>query len=202
MQYSIRRISEPAEWPITLGEAKRQVAVAEAITYHDDHLLRLIAAASQQASVRSGRQLLAVSLRLTIDRFPSGSGRILLPYPPLASVESITYLDVTGAEQTLAAEEYRVLADREPGEIALRSGCSWPTVCDEPDAVAIVYTAGRAETAAEMTDEDEWYRQAVLLLVQAYWMRDHQQDFDRLTRAADLILEAHRCGDDFLEYGV
>jgi uncharacterized phiE125 gp8 family phage protein len=186
---------------VSLAEAKKQVEVAEAITYHDEHLTRLIKAATQQATVRSGRQLLATGYRLTIDGFPRGSDRISLPLPPLKSVESVKYYDANGEQQTLSEDVYRVLAEREPGEICLRYGQTWPTVYDEPDAVEIEYTAGLAETADDFTLDDEWYRQAVLLLVQAFWLRDHNQTYDRILRAADLILEAHRCGDDFVEYG-
>lgn len=199
--YSLVCTTPAAEMPVTLAEAKKQLEIAEAITYHDSQLLRLIKAASQQCVVRSGRQLLDTSYRLTIDSFPVSPGRISLPLPPCASVQFIKYYDTDGVQQTLAGTVYRLLADREPAEIALRSGQSWPTVYDEPDVVEIAYTAGVAATAAELRDEDEWLKQAVLLLVQAYWLRDHNQPYDRLTRAAELICEAHRCGDDFVPYG-
>lgn len=198
--YALVCTTPAAEMPVTLAEAKTQLEIAEAITYHDAHLLRLIKAATQQTVVRSGRQLLATAYRLTLDQFPA-AGRISLPLPPCASVASVKYYDADGVQQTLSATVYRLLADREPAEIVLRSGQSWPTVYDEPDVVAVAYTAGLAATAAELRDEDEWLKQAVLLLVQAYWLRDHNQPYDRLTRAADLICEAHRCGDDFVPYG-
>lgn len=199
MGYALVRTTPPTELPVTLGEAKKHLEIAEAITYHDDQLLRLIKAATQQALVRSGRQLLTASYRLTLDDFPTG--RIALPFPPLQSVTSIKYYDADGVQQTLATSVYKALTDREPGEIALKYGQSWPTVYGEDDVVEIVYAAGEADTAAELADSAEWAKQAILLLVQAYWLRDHGQPYDRITRAADLILEAHRCGDDFVPYG-
>jgi uncharacterized phiE125 gp8 family phage protein len=204
--YSVQRIrdgsssSSESELAVSLAEAKKEVEVATAITYHDDHLTRLIKAATQQAMVRSGRQLLSCRFRLTIDAFPTGNGRIALPYPPLQSVDEIRYYDAAGVQQTLSADVYRVLTAREPGEICLQFGQSWPTVYDEPDAVEVEYTAGVADTAAELEAEDEWYRQAILILVKAYWLRDHSQPYDAEIRAADLILEAHRCGDDFVQF--
>lgn len=206
--YSLVCTTPPQESPVTLAEAKKQVEIAEAISYHDSHLLRLIKAASQQALVRSGRQLLTASYRLTIDQFPYSAGRISLPLPPCQSVQSIKYYDSEGVHQTLATSVYKLLADREPAEICLKYGQSWPTVYDEPDAVEIAYTAGVADTVSELRDEDEWARQAILLLIQAYWLRDHGQNiqsstglYERIVHAADLILEAHRCGDDFVPYG-
>jgi len=201
MGYGLTLVTPPVEMAVTLNEAKKQVEVATAISYHDDHLQRLIKAASQQALVRSGRQLLTATYRLTCDQFPSGAGRISIPFPPCQSIQSIKYLDTAGVQQTLATTVYRLLAVREPAEICLRYGQVWPDVYDEPDVVEITYTAGVADTCGELGDEDQWMRHAVLLLVQAYWLRDHGQPYDRLTRAADLILEAHRCGDDFTPYG-
>jgi uncharacterized phiE125 gp8 family phage protein len=192
---------ETAPLAVSLAEAKKQVEVASAITYHDDHLTRLIKAATQQATERSGRQLLTSGYRLTIDAFPRGSGNIPLPFPPLRSVESVKYYDEDGDQQALSTDVYRVLDAREPAEICLKHDQSWPSTYDEPDVVTIEYLAGVADTAAELGPEDEWYRQAILLLVQAYWLRDHDQVYDRLLKAADSILEAHRCGDDFVPYG-
>lgn len=206
--YALVCTTPPVESPVTLSEAKRQLEIAETIAYHDSQLQRLIKAAAQQAVVRSGRQLLIASYRLTLDCFPSSSGNISLPFPPCASVQSVKYYDSDGVQQTLATTVYKLLADREPAEIALKSGQSWPTVYDEADVVEIAYTAGVADTAAELCDEDEWLKQAVLLFVQAYWLRDHGTNiqsalglYERITKAAEAICEAHRCGDDFVPYG-
>lgn len=202
--YAIQRIhaeGEEAGLAVSLTEAKKEVEVAEAITYHDADLTRLIKAATQQATVRSGRQLLTAGYRFVIDAFPLGRNTICLPFPPLQSVESIKYYDAAGDQQTLSTDVYRVLTAREPAEICLKFGQAWPTVYDEPDAVEIEYLAGVADTAEDLQPEDEWYKQAILLIVRAFWLRDHGQPYEAVMRAADLILEAHRCGDDFEEYG-
>jgi uncharacterized phiE125 gp8 family phage protein len=198
--YSVVRITEPGDYPITLAEVKKQLEIATAVTYHDEHLLRLIAAATQYATERTGRQLIKCSYRLSIDDFPPDVNRIALPYPPLVSVTSVKYLDADGVQQTLAASLYRVLADREPGEICLKLDEEWPDTSGEFSAVEITYVAGKAETADELTAADELLRQGVLVLAQAYWLRDHGQSYDDTLRAADLIFEGCRCGDDFLDY--
>lgn len=196
----VRLVTPAAEPLVTLAEAKKEVEIAAAITYHDDHLTRLIKVATQQATVRSGRQLLTAEYQLVRDSFPLSGKNIPLPFPPLQSVESVKYYDADGVQQTLAGTVYRVLDGREPGELCLKHGQSWPTVYDEPDAVEINYTAGVGDEITDLGEADEWMRHAALMLVRAYWMRDHQQPFDAMLRAADLILEAHRCGDDFVEY--
>jgi uncharacterized phiE125 gp8 family phage protein len=208
----------PATEPVTLAEAKKQVEVAAAITYHDSHLERLIKAATQQALVRSQRQLHFASYRLTIDRFPSCAGTISLPLPPCRSVESIKYYDLEGKQQTLSTDVYRLLKDREPAEICLRYGQVWPYTYNEPDVVEIDYTCGIRSGATNSSSSSssspgpsddppdtegsfELIRHGILLLVQAFWQRDQGQPYEALVKAADSIFEMHRPGDDFLPYG-
>ena len=202
MSYSLKQITPPIESPVTLDEAKTHVSVASSISYHDDQLTRLIRAATEQVQIFSGRQILTATYRMSIDRFPDDADDpIYLPMPPLRSVSSITYLDAAGATQTLATTVYMVQTDHEPGQIILRSGQSWPSTLIEQGAVTITYVAGEADTAGELGDGAELVKQAILLLVQAYWLRDFGQPFDRLMVAVDRIIEGHRCGDDFLRYG-
>ena len=202
MGYSLKQITPPTESPVTLDEAKTHVAVASSISYHDDQLTRIIRAATEQVQVLAGRQILTATYRMQIDQFPDDADdAIYLPIPPLRSVSSITYLDANGATQTLATTVYRVQTDHEPGQVILRSGQSWPSTLIEQGAVTITYLAGEADTAGELGDGAEWFKQAVLLLVQVYWLRDFGQPIDRLMLAVDRIIEGHRCGDDFLRYG-
>ncbi len=202
MGYALKLVTPPTEQPVTLDEAKKQVEIATSVEYHDDHLLRLIKSATEAAQVRAGRQILTATYRLTIDAFPAESdSRIPVPMPPLQSVSSIAYLDSNGVSQTLATTYYRVLTDREPGEIILRYGQTWPSTYDEPQAVTINYLAGIADTTAELGDKDEWIKEAILLLVQACWLRDFGQVNAKIFERVDQILESHRCGDDFHLYG-
>lgn len=63
---------------------------------------------------------------------------IRLSCPPIISVDSITYIDGGGAEQTLDAAAY-VLSGR---YLTPAYGLGWPTSRQQPDAVRIRYTAG------------------------------------------------------------
>lgn len=189
-----------AEQPVTLAEAKKQVELAGAITYHDDQLERLIKAATQLAEERTHRQILTATYDWTLDKFPAAGEAINVPYPPLQSVTSITYTDTAGDSQTLAATVYKVIVNTQPGRIVLKRNQSWPSVYDEAGSVTIRFVAGYADTADELAAAEELLKAGVLLAVQAYWMRDHQQPFDRHLKAALDLFELYAPGDEFLDY--
>jgi uncharacterized phiE125 gp8 family phage protein len=198
--YSLALITAPVAQPVSVAEAKKQVELAGGITHHDAHLSRLIRAATQLQTIRTGRQLINATYELSIDRFPRGRGRITLPRWPLQSVTSITYEagDVTPA--TLSADAYKVLTRQEPGQVALRVGYGWPLTIAEAEAVTVRFVAGVAATPEALTDADELLKAGILVAVQALWMRDHQQPWEKMLHAAMDIFEGHRSGDDFVEY--
>lgn len=71
----------------------------------------------------------------------SGYG-IVLPWSPLQTVDSITYVDPTGATQTLASNKYIVDKVSEPCRIMPAFGCVWPTTLQQPNSVTVLYTVG------------------------------------------------------------
>lgn len=65
---------------------------------------------------------------------------IKIPLPPLISVDSVTYLDDNGDEQTWATDNYRVTGIGGQGRVVAISG--WPSVGDFADALTVRFTAG------------------------------------------------------------
>jgi uncharacterized phiE125 gp8 family phage protein len=158
------RIAAPTEPVVTLANVKSALVIETA--YHDARLIDHIAAATAKLDGRDGivgRCLMPQSWRFTMAGFPCGG--IQLPLPPTRTVDSITYLDAAGAELTLAAASYRVVAGGYSGAaIRLKQGFTWPVTACEPDAVRIDFTAGY-----DTGDPDlETFRQAIRLLVK-YW---------------------------------
>ncbi|UEM09020.1 head-tail connector protein [Bradyrhizobium barranii subsp. barranii] len=77
------------------------------------------------------------------DDYPLGA--IVLPYPPLISIDSVTYLDSAGATQTLASVSgYRVLGQGsiKRQAIAPPFGQSWPATRNDAGSVKIRFTCG------------------------------------------------------------
>jgi hypothetical protein len=74
--------------------------------------------------------------------WPYVSSYFELPKPPLRSVTSVVYLDDDGDEQTFDADNYTVSGVGRRGRITLKSGSSWPTLGNYPEALTITYVAG------------------------------------------------------------
>lgn len=142
-QYVVK-IDPPAEYPITLQEARLQCKVD---TDDDDsRITMLIAEATDELDAIEGwlgRALITQTLELVLDRFPCGDDKkIYLPYPKLQSVSSVKYLDSSGTEQTYDPDEYRVVNDATPPYIEPAYGTSWPSTQSVSAAVRVRYVAG------------------------------------------------------------
>lgn len=147
---TLRVVTPPAYKPVTVAQAKEWCRIDSDITDQDAVLALLIAAMTDYAEHLTGRAFIQRGLQLIEQGWP----RVVvdgicydgfeLPRAPLASVESITYIDTDGAQQTLSTDLYDVHTDREPGVIVRGYQDTWPTVRLRPDAVKVNYTAGYA----------------------------------------------------------
>lgn len=134
-------IQQPATLPVPLSDMQEWLR-AEGPDYAS------LVTASQRAAVSQldgkngslGRALVTQRWRLTLDgQFP---GPVLrLPLPPLQSVETLSWRDLSGAWQTLDPDTYRVLTDREPGEVHA-GAAGWPVTDGGAGSVLVDYTAG------------------------------------------------------------
>lgn len=157
----LNRTSAPAETPISLAEAKAHCRVLHA---HDDETFTaLIAAATAHLDARHGvlgRCLVSQSWEYRIDAFPC-DGIIALPFPPLVSVESVTYIDEDGASQTLATSQYVVDTGTYHGFVRRAYDVTWPGTRCEAHAVRVRFTAGYGAASAV----PQPIKQAMLLMI-------------------------------------
>lgn len=162
----------PAAAPVLTAADVR--AHARTPSTDDGYLETLIAAATSWVEAWLGRALVNRTYTYKVDGFPGQcvwsdpptwqhGGEILLPYPTLQSVTSVTYRDTETTTATLnASTEYEVDTGSLPGRIRLRYGASWPNTLGHPQSVTIVYVAGFGMTG-EMVPEQ--IRHAIRLLV-------------------------------------
>lgn len=143
IRWSIKCTVPPTSEPITVPEFSKHANIF--INDDDEWALGAIKAARELAEKAQQRQLMTATWRLTLDQFPSWE--IRLPFPPLQSVSSITYVDMAGTTQTLGTSLYQVSTASEPGCITPAYSQIWPTTRDQMDAVTITYVAGYTSAA-------------------------------------------------------
>ena len=168
MRHALRQKTPPASEPVSLAEAKLHLKIEATDTGEDSLIKRLIVVARRRAEVSTGRALVTQTWTLALDSFPGGV--IEVPRPPLSSVASITYVDPEGATQTLAADRYRVDAQREPGRLTPAWDESWPPTRPVSNAVEVQFVAGYGDPGKVPED----IRQALLLIVGRYYA--HRED--------------------------
>lgn len=140
----------------------------------DDRIDQLILAA--ESFLDGGRGILGRALvhqtwKLTLPDWPEEI--IRLPLPPLISVESITYLDSTGDEQTLDSSLYRVVDGGAGGHsgVMREFSATWPSVYSGvPDGVRVTYTCGyQDELSPSNNPVPEAIVRAALLLISSWY---------------------------------
>lgn len=146
-QWSLVRTVEPTSEPVTVEQLRAQTRVT--ISDDDSSLLAYLQAARHFAEVYQNRQLCTATYRLKLDWFPSWT--IKLPFSPLQSVSSITYLDTGGSTQTLDSSLYLVDTDSAPGRITPAYTKIWPVTRIQMQSVTITYVAGYATGAVPAT---------------------------------------------------
>jgi len=150
-------LEAPAAPLVTLEEA--QVHLRSEHPEEAGLIQSLVAAGTAQAEAFCRRRFLTQKWRLTQDAFPAAA--LVLPYPPLVSVESVKYLDGDGGLQTVPGGDYQVRASEVPGEVVLAYGRRWPLARADKDAVRVEFTCGYGDPE----DVPEALRAAVLLIV-------------------------------------
>lgn len=163
-------IQPPDSEPVTLDELKDHLRVE--FIDDDERLASYIAAATKRLDGRDGRLgrcLKPQTWELVLDCFPKSM--IDVPLPPLTGVTSINYIDGNGVTQLLAANQYVVDTDSEPGRIVPAEGVTWPATQDTVNAVRIRFDAGYPDTAdvPPKTTVPEPIRQAIAELAGHYY---------------------------------
>lgn len=172
---------------VSLELAKAHLRIAGNNSDDNEYVVNLIRAAAKAIEQAIGRSLQSQVYRLSLPDWPA-SGEIILPFPPLVSVQSIQYVDTAGATQTLAVSQYIVNDDNEPATITPAHDAEWPEVQSQANAVQVNYTAG-------YTTVPEPIKQAILLLI-GHWYENREAAITG-TIATDLPLAVNYLLEDY-----
>lgn len=144
--------TEPANDPVTLAEVKEHIRVVD--DGEDAGIASFIRAATDRLDGRDGSLgccLITQTWMLTLDSFTS---EIAIPLPPCQSIDAITYVDPDGVTQTLDAGAYQAfgLGSADGAKVRPAYGTSWPAIRNQPDAVAITFTAGFGDNPGDVPE--------------------------------------------------
>lgn len=145
IRWAHKVLEPPSAEPVTLAEAKEHLRVTD--DAEDAYISSLIRQARELCEEIQGRAYLQQRQQFMLERWPVGR-RILLPRPPLASVDAIRYVNAYGQTVTVDPAMYRMDAATEPGAVVLAPGQSWPSeALDVGLPITIEYTAGYDDPA-------------------------------------------------------
>jgi uncharacterized phiE125 gp8 family phage protein len=154
---SLRLITAPSTYPVTLAEAKAHLRVDS--TDEDTLITAMISAATDVAEQHTGRAIMPQTWELSLDEFQTP---IELTRIPAASVTSIQYIDATGAEIAYDVTATGITLDAGDdfgfAYILPAYGTVWPTTREQPNAVKVRYVAGYADAAAVPEAIKSWIK--------------------------------------------
>jgi uncharacterized phiE125 gp8 family phage protein len=152
-----RVTDQPATEPVTLTEAKTHLEYQGSAK--DAYILSLIKTSRRLCEAYAGLSFVTQERSVKLDHFPFSHSYIEVPYGPVQTIDSFTYLNEDGTTTTMVENtDYvvdthsgicRLYAIDSAGEIDL-----WPTdIKSRPNAITIVYTAGYDEAVNEPLPE-------------------------------------------------
>jgi len=133
--------------PVSYDQAVAQLGMTSAEA--DNHRLMieaLIVVARTEAEAATDRVLITQTWQASFDCL---STPLKLARQSVQSVASITYVDVDGATQTLAADQYR-LTGWDNSEIIPAYGVTWPTPRGDADCVTVTWVAGYGDDVEDV----------------------------------------------------
>jgi uncharacterized phiE125 gp8 family phage protein len=171
--------------PVTVSEARRQCRIADAISYHDEELAALIAAAREMVENDTGIVCYTGSFT---QKFTDWSGVDLADVRPVTSITSITYLDGDGTSQTLSTDVYQLETASVKQFVRLKYGQNWPATRGDTNGITVTYVAGYATVAAV----PQMVKLAVLLKLHCEWLL--KNELDATTQEEGYVRVVNRLG--------
>lgn len=168
--YRLTRTVAPTIEPVPLGTLKQHLRVDD--DSEDAVIQDYLRAAREMAETDTLRGFMPQTWQLQMDFFPDDV--IELRRCPVASVTGITYIDGSGASQTLSTDLYQVNTANEPGRVTLKSTARWPTTFDQANAVTVTFTVGYPSLQAV----PDRARQAIRMLV-GHWFNNREAISDK-----------------------
>ena len=133
------RTIPPEVLAVPLADAKVALRIEDDVTDLDGQVTTWIKGVIAEAENKTGQCLMRQTWEVRLDAFPDCE--MELPHPVL-EITSVKYLDLSGIEQTLAPEAYRMKREAYRTSIRPIINTVWPDTLDESDAVVVTVECG------------------------------------------------------------
>ncbi len=141
----INVITPATEYPVLLFDVKTSLRVDHASD--DVEITRLIAAATDDVQMMSARSLVSRTIEMILSSWPIDD--ICLEYPPVSSVQSITYYNDNNTLLTMPAGDYISMLDLPRPSVMLAKNAHWPDATLRPvSPIRVRYVSGYGNAAA------------------------------------------------------
>ena len=139
MEYTLKHVSGPTTEPVSLAEVKDHLNMDPTDTSQDQNLETSISAARIEAESYLGKKIGTQTWDIYLDGFPWWDFRV--PLEPLISIDSITYTDEDGLDDTVPADDWAY--STVTGRLWLKRTAYWPSVDLQPfSGVRVRVTVG------------------------------------------------------------
>ena len=173
--WTLKRLTSPANLPVSLDEVKDHLRLSKNDDSHDSHLQLLIEAATERLEDDIDRQIVEaqyVQSQLCWDVVDNLYGSIKLYKRAITSIDSVKYYDADGVQQTLDPSKYYYDSGRT--RLWPAAGEQWPTATEEQhgNKIEITFTAGYGQSAVSVPRS----MKAAILLCVGKWFFDPAQE--------------------------
>lgn len=190
---SLRRITEPAVEPVSVGEAKSHLRIDSDFTDDDLYLQTLISAARIHVETVSDRTLVRSQWQMKMDVFPSWD--IELPRPPIDVGDvTVSYVPSDAVYLPVSFTNFRVDRDSTPAVIRPQWNGSWPSARGAENDVMITYWAGYGLSPLDVPTPA---RHCILMLAASWYANREavvQGGMNPVPMAVDVLLGAINWG--------
>ena len=150
----VSQVTAPAVEPLSLSECKLFLRVDH--TSDDTLIASMLVSARMWVETYTRRALCTQTVDLKYAGWPVQYAALVVPYAPLQSVTSISYIDQDEATQVLTASDYVVRTQSGPragrGTIEIADGVTLPTLSTQPDRPVTVRAVVGYGSAPQVPD--------------------------------------------------
>lgn len=198
---AIKKIGSSLE-VITLDEARRHLRIepfGSPLEHPDDNYISsLIAVSREWCEEYLERSIGTATYELVLDKFPDAIQ--IKPY--CQSIESIKYLDIDNALQTISPLDYTLDNYSEPAWVVPIYGKRWPETYPTINAVKVKFVSGYTDGLSPNTNPTPAAIKAAMLLLIGNFYENRQQDvlgntrisFNSLPLGVYSLLQPYRLG--------